>query len=84
MPEKLILSKDVRFVVRSDGGRLGTLKISQGSIDWRPARRRGGGPNEISVGWEQFRDLMELKTGISSRANRINREARIANYGPKS
>jgi len=34
---KMVLHADVVFEVRSDGEKLGTLHISQGTIDWFPA-----------------------------------------------
>ena len=36
LPAKVVLHKDVRFTIRSDGAKLGELHISKGSIDGFP------------------------------------------------
>ena len=33
---KVVLHADVVFEVRSDGEKLGELRVSQGGVDWRP------------------------------------------------
>jgi hypothetical protein len=76
LPEKLILSKDVRFIITSNRQRLGTLHVSQGSIDWLPA----SGQKWIRVGWEQFADLMLLKKGINMRTNGIKPNMLVARF----
>lgn len=54
-PSKQVLNSDIEFTVYSDGAALGELRISRGSIDWRPAKNR-----KVSKWtWEQFADRME-------------------------
>ncbi len=54
IPPKVVLNSDVRFVVRSDGVKLGELLVSKGSVAWIP----GHSPQAIHVRWEQFDELM--------------------------
>jgi hypothetical protein len=54
IPPKVVLNSDVRFVVRSDGIKLGELRVSRGSVAWVP----GHSPQEIHVVWEQFDEMM--------------------------
>ena len=54
IPPKVVLNADVRFVVRSDGEKLGELLVSRGSVAWVP----GHSPNPIHVRWERFDELM--------------------------
>jgi hypothetical protein len=54
IPPKVVLNSDVRFVVRSDGEKLGELLVSKGSVAWVPHRS----PQVIHVRWEQFDELM--------------------------
>ena len=51
---KVVLSADVVFEVRSNGDKLGELRISKGSIDWSPTNAK----NPIKRTWEQFDRLM--------------------------
>ena len=54
-PAKRVLNSDVVFTVHSDDRRLGELRISKGSIDWRPSNRR----TSITLSWERFAALVE-------------------------
>jgi hypothetical protein len=54
IPPKIVLNSDVRFVVRSDGEKLGELLVSRGSIAWVP----GHSPNPIHLDWERFDQVM--------------------------
>jgi len=54
IPPKIVLNSDVRFVVRSDGEKLGELLVSRGSVAWVP----GHSPNAIHVQWERFGGMM--------------------------
>jgi hypothetical protein len=54
IPPKIVLNSDVRFVVRSDGEKLGELLVSRGSVAWVP----GHSPNAIHVQWERFGEMM--------------------------
>jgi hypothetical protein len=55
LPARRILNTDLRVTVNSDGTRLGELRISRGTIDWRPANRQ----KPISMRWETFAKLVE-------------------------
>jgi hypothetical protein len=55
LPAKVVLHKDVRFTIKSDGAKLGELRISKGTIDWRPANKRA----PIRLEWERFNELMQ-------------------------
>ena len=54
LPPKVVLHKDVTFVVKSNGTKLGELRISKGSLDWVPAKHHSG----CRLRWERFDDLM--------------------------
>jgi hypothetical protein len=54
IPPKVVLNSDVRFVVHSDGAKLGELLVSKGSVAWVP----GHSPRAIHLRWEQFDELM--------------------------
>jgi hypothetical protein len=47
---KVVLHADVVFEVRSDGDKLGELRVSKGTIDWVPVNAK----NPIRLTWEQF------------------------------
>jgi hypothetical protein len=64
IPPKVVLNSDVRFVVRSDGQKLGELLVSKGSVAWIP----GHSPRAIHLRWEQFDELMR-----ETRRNRARR-----------
>jgi hypothetical protein len=44
----------VKIVVEEDGERLGVLKVSRGSIDWKPGKAK----RTWSLEWERFDRLM--------------------------
>jgi hypothetical protein len=54
IPPRLVLHKDVSFVIKSDGLKLGELRVSKGTIDWRPGNKR----KVVSLTWEQFDKVM--------------------------
>jgi hypothetical protein len=77
-----ILSKDVRFIIWSDKTKLGELHISQGTLDWLPARsRRRDSPSLIRVSWDSFADLIQLRHRVPSRSKGINQAELKAVYG---
>ncbi len=47
-----VRNKDVEFEIYADGELFGFLKVSKGSLDWRPARFRRESP--FVVYWEEF------------------------------
>jgi hypothetical protein len=57
IPPKVVLNSDVRFIVRSEGKKLGELLVSRGSIAWAP----GHSPNIIHVEWERFDAMMKAE-----------------------
>jgi hypothetical protein len=50
-----ILHRDIKIIVRQGGSRFGTLTISKGSIDWRPANWK----KDIPLGWNEFDTAMK-------------------------
>jgi hypothetical protein len=50
-----VVNTDIEIEVRADGRRLGTLKISRGSIDWTTSPKHI--PRRLS--WERFAELAE-------------------------
>ncbi len=54
VPTKVVLNKDTNFDIYSDGASLGTLKVSKGSIEWRPKNHTYG----FHLPWERFDELM--------------------------
>ena len=56
IPQKMVLAKDVTFIVNSDGARLGKLLISKGNIEWVPASKS---VKKYRLSWENFDKLMQ-------------------------
>jgi hypothetical protein len=54
LPSTEIGSSDVIIDVTQDGGKLGTLKISKGGLDWTPRYAK-----IISLNWTQFDKLLQ-------------------------
>lgn len=52
----LVAHKDLEIVVRHTSGKLGTLLISRGNIEWRPAWKS---VKKHRFSWMQFAKLME-------------------------
>lgn len=50
-----VLRKDVKFEIKKDNSKLGTLLISKGNIEWVPA---GNSVNKHRITWAKFADLM--------------------------
>lgn len=55
VPAHMIAHADVSIFVKSDGALLGELRISKGSLDWRPAKHQ----HSCKMLWEKFAALME-------------------------
>jgi hypothetical protein len=53
---KVVASKDMEVVVRESSGKLGTLLISKGNIEWRPAWKS---VKKHRLSWGSFADLMK-------------------------
>jgi hypothetical protein len=58
LPAQTVNNTDVEVSVWSDGNKLGSLKISKGTIDWMPS------PNSkthFKMSWERFDEVMKEK-----------------------
>lgn len=55
---KFVLHKDVKIEVKTDEGKLGTLLVSKGNIEWLPSGNR---VNKKRFSWAKFAELMESK-----------------------
>lgn len=53
---KLVSHKDVKVEVKNNEGKLGTLLISKGNIEWLPA---GNHVNKKRMTWKNFANFME-------------------------
>lgn len=53
---KFVLHKDVKIEVKTDEGKLGTLLVSKGNIEWLPA---GNHVNKKRMTWKNFAKLIE-------------------------
>ena len=52
----VVAHKDFEVVVRTDSGKLGTLLISKGNVEWLP---KGNSVNKTRLSWEKFAAIME-------------------------
>lgn len=57
-----VLHKDVKVNVKTDEGKLGTLLISKGNIEWLPS---GNSVNKRRLSWTKFAALMELQGTVA-------------------
>ncbi len=55
IPKRTLGKSDVEFDVNRDGSKLGTLKISKGSLVWFPSGTSYG----HKMGWKKFDELMQ-------------------------
>ena len=55
--------KDLEIIVKSSSGKLGTLLISKGNIEWLPKSKY---VNKKQLTWQQFADAM-MKLGKSAK-----------------
>jgi hypothetical protein len=55
---KFVLHKDVKIEVKTDAGKLGTLLVSKGNIEWLPA---GNSVNKKRMSWTKFAQLIEAE-----------------------
>jgi len=55
---KVVLNKDIKFLILKDNSVLGRLLISKGNIEWLPRNKRNNGQR---LTWEKFAELMELE-----------------------
>jgi hypothetical protein len=54
-PSRVVLNSDVTFDVWAGDEKLGELRVSKGSVDWRGGKRK----KTVRKTWEQFARLME-------------------------
>jgi len=52
----LVANKDFEVVVRSSEGKLGTLLISRGNLEWLP---KGNSVNKKRLTWQKFGEFMQ-------------------------
>lgn len=52
----VVAHKDLEVVVRSDQGKIGTLLISKGNIEWLP---KGNSVNKRWLSWSGFAEFMK-------------------------
>ena len=52
----VVAHKDLEIFVSSDDGKIGTLLISKGNIEWLP---KGNSVNKQRLSWAKFAEFME-------------------------
>lgn len=52
----VVANKDLEIVVKSADGKLGTLLISRGNVEWLP---KGNYVNKRRLSWAKFAEFME-------------------------
>ena len=52
----VVANKDLEIIVRSSEGKVGTLLISRGNIEWLP---KGFSVNKRRLTWQKFSDVMK-------------------------
>ncbi|KRA37910.1 MULTISPECIES: hypothetical protein [unclassified Nocardioides] len=52
-----VLHSDLTFTIHRDGEKLGELRISKGTIDWKPKSKQ----RAIKWNWDKFAATMEAK-----------------------
>ncbi len=55
LPERPLGPSDIEVIVRRDSDMLGRVLISQGAIEWVPARKQ----HRYRLRWGRFADVME-------------------------
>jgi hypothetical protein len=69
---KVVAHKDLEVLVKtSSTGKLGTLLISKGNIEWLP---RGNSVNKKRMTWQAFADLIE-GNGTTVRVKKASKKA---------
>ena len=59
IPERDLGRSDVEFRVSNGGSKIGTLKVSKGTVVWVPKDNTYG----FKIGWKDFDDLLQ-KHGV--------------------
>lgn len=66
----VVAHKDIKIEIKTtDGGKLGTLLISKGNIEWLP---RSKSVNKKRLSWNKFAELMESK-GQQTKTKKIKK-----------
>jgi hypothetical protein len=55
LPERELGKADIEFKIKRDGQKVGTLKVSKGSVVWVPKDNTYG----YKMGWSQFDSIMQ-------------------------
>jgi hypothetical protein len=55
LPPAEVLNRDVTFVIREDGRKLGELKVSRGALEWKPRNQQ----RHFRCRWRDFAEFME-------------------------
>lgn len=55
LQSKVVQHQDIEIEVKKDSGKLGTILISKGNIEWVPS---GNHVNKHRLSWTQFAELM--------------------------
>lgn len=53
---KVVGHKDLEIIVKTNDGKLGTLLVSKGNVEWLP---KGNSVNKKRLSWVKFAKLME-------------------------
>jgi hypothetical protein len=51
-----VSNKDLEIIVKTDSGKLGTLLISRGNVEWLP---KGNSVNKTRLSWAKFAEVMK-------------------------
>ena len=63
VPRTVVLKTDVNFSVRSDGRKVGELRVSRGSLAWKPAKSN----TEYHIAWEELTALVQEHRNFTRR-----------------
>jgi hypothetical protein len=58
LPAIKVGNVDFEFEAKRGNSKLGTLKISQGSLRWTP---KGNSANEVELKWAKFAEVLEAE-----------------------
>lgn len=63
IPERELGKADIEFIVKKNGNRIGTMRVSKGSIVWIPKDRSYG----HKASWSDFDEFMQKQTRFEKR-----------------
>ena len=61
LADKIVLHKDVEIEISTDDGKLGTLLVSKGNIEWRPKNKS---KTKYRLAWSRFAKVMEANGNV--------------------